>query len=486
MQTFYWFDFETFGINPAKDKPSQFAGIRTDHNFNIIGEPLNIFCKPSNDFLPHPEACLVTGITPQQAMEQGVCERDFFNTIQAEISTANTCSVGYNSIRFDDEVIRFGLYRNFYDAYSREWQNGNSRWDILDMLRMTHALRPEGIKWPINEEGKASFRLELLTKANGVEHENAHDALADVYATIAMAKLVKQKQPRLFNFLFDLRKKNRASLEINLETRKPFVHCSGMLGSNNQFTGVMMPLMAHPVNKNSIICLNLVPSIDDLHNLTPEELSLRLFTRQEDLPEGIERVAIKEVHLNKCPAIAPLGVLNETVQKRLNINLSECIDKAQIVSGFLNSFCHTLHEVYTQNKFAPISNPDYALYSGGFFSASDKKQMEHIRKLSWHDLSQSTFYFNDGRLDEMLLRYRARNAPESLSVQEIQAWNEYRAFMLLSEDSDATLNYPQLLTKLEDLQNQPDNSPIQKQILSQIKDYSSALIGELKNFSKQG
>ena len=195
MDSFYWFDFETFGVNPAKDKPSQFAGIRTDLDFNIIDEPLNIYCKPSNDFIPHPEACLITGISPQKALEKGLSEKEFFREIHLQISTPNTCTLGYNSIRFDDEVIRHGFYRNFYDAYAREWQNGNSRWDIIDLLRMTHALRPEGINWPTNDEGVVSFRLELLSKANGIEHEDAHDALSDVYATINMAKLVRQKQP---------------------------------------------------------------------------------------------------------------------------------------------------------------------------------------------------------------------------------------------------------------------------------------------------
>lgn len=207
--SFYWYDFETWGVSPKKDKPSQFAGIRTDLDLNIIGEPLVEYCQIPNDYLPHPEAALVTGITPQTTLQKGLIEPEFFKKIHQEISKPNTINVGYNNIRFDDEVIRYGLYRNFYDSYGYAWKNGNSRWDILDMVRACYALRPEGINWPTDEEGKPSFRLELLTKANGIEHGSAHDALSDVIATIELAKLIKQKQPKLFQFLLDHRHKKQ-------------------------------------------------------------------------------------------------------------------------------------------------------------------------------------------------------------------------------------------------------------------------------------
>jgi len=473
MQSFYWFDFETFGINPAKDRPSQFAGIRTDQDFNIIDEPLNIFCKPADDFLPHPEACLVTGITPQQALEQGVCERDFFRRIHLELTTPRTCAVGYNNIRFDDEVIRFGLYRNFYDAYAREWQDGNSRWDILDMLRMTHALRPDGINWPVNEQGNPSFRLELLSKANGIEHENAHDALADVYATINMAKLVKQKQPKLFEYLFGLKDKRKVMAEIDLITHKPFVHCSGMLGSEHQYCGVMLPLVAHPTNKNSVICIDLTKSFEDISLLDADEIKLRMFTRQDELPEGVSRLPIKEVHYNKCPAVAPLGVLNESAQIRLGIDLEECQQKADALIKDLSSINGKLLTVYQQRQFEPVTNPDHALYSGGFFKPADKSKMDEIRRSDWTALANSEFNFTDKRLDEMLFRYRARNSPESLNEQEKQRWKEFRNENFYQSDSGSTLLFEDLIQKLELLGQEQSNDP---KILKKVKDYAMQLV----------
>lgn len=477
MNTFFWFDFETFGANPSKDKPSQFAGIRTDFDFNIIDDPVNIYCKPSNDFIPHPEACLITGITPQTALQKGVAEKEFFREIQLQISQPNTCTLGYNSIRFDDEVIRHGFYRNFYDAYAREWQNGNSRWDIIDLLRMTHALRPEGIKWPTNEEGVVSFRLELLSQANGIEHENAHDALNDVYATINMAKLVKQKQPKLYKFLLSLRDKRLVKTEIDLIDHKPFVHCSAMLGSEHQYTGIMMPLVMHPGNKNSVICIDLTRSIDELEQLNQEQINQRIFTRQVDLPAGVQRLAIKEVHYNKCPAVAPLGVLNENCQERLQINLSECLTRAEQLKGFIKPFADKLRAVYSSKKFEQTTNPDHALYSGGFFSTADKNKMDEIRASSWQSLADSNYQFSDNRLEELLFRYRARNAVETLNPSELTRWKKLRKSLLLDGESGSTLVYEEFCCLIESLKKQPERD---QKLLVDLVSYVENIVSDFK------
>ncbi len=480
METFYWFDFETFGTHPAKDRPCQFAGIRTDRAFNIIGKPLNIFCKPANDNLPHPEACLITGITPQQAMEQGVCESEFFDVIYQQLAQPQTCNLGYNSIRFDDEVIRYGLYRNFFDVYGREWQNGNSRWDILDMLRMTHALRPEGIEWPLNEDGNPSFRLELLTKANHLSHENAHDALADVYATIAMAKLVKQQQPKLYQFLYNLRLKANVAKLINLQNHQLLVHCSGMLGPEHQYTGIMMPIMQHPSNNNSYICINLLRDFADLADLDVEAIKLRLFTRQQDLPEGIPRLAIKEIHINKSPAIAPMNVLTPKTQQRLNISIELCQQRAATLLSFIDRLKTKLQQIYSEKNFETSSNPDYGLYSGGFFSAKDKAIMSKIRTMDWSQLAKTNFSFDDNRLETLLFRYRARNCPDSLTPQQLVDWNQFRHQQLLTQESDLSINFYQLKQRIEQLQKNSDNDLT---ILQNISEYAQDLVSDLKCLS---
>ena len=305
--TFLWHDYETFGANPRRDRPAQFAAIRTDAELNEIGEPLMLYCQPATDVLPEPESCLITGITPQECAAKGVPEHEFARRINDALGEGGTIGVGYNSIRFDDEVTRFMLWRNLRDPYAREWQNGCGRWDLLDVVRTAHALRPEGIEWPVGEDGHTTFRLEKLSAANGLAHESAHDALSDVRATIALARLLRQRQPKLFDFCLSLHKKERVAQELRLPTTlqdaRPFLHVSGMFGAARGCIAVMAPLAMHPTNKNELLAWDLAADPAELADLKPEAIRERLFTPTAELPEGESRLAIKGVHLNKTPMV---------------------------------------------------------------------------------------------------------------------------------------------------------------------------------------
>ena len=308
-KSIYWYDFETFGKDPRRNRASQFAGIRTDEDLNIISEPLVFYCAPADDFLPDPMACLITGISPQKALADGVCEVEFIKRIHEEFSQPGTCVAGYNSIRFDDELTRQLLYRNFYDPYEREWKNGNSRWDIIDMARLCAATRPEGIVWPLREDGSTSFRLEQLTAENGIEHADAHDALSDVIATIEFAKLIKQKQPKLYDYVYQLRNKRAVQSEIDMVTRKPVLHVSMMYPATQGCLALVMPLCPHPTNNNGIIVYDLREDPESWASLSVEEIRKRIFTARDDMEQGVERIGLKTIHINKCPVIASPAVL---------------------------------------------------------------------------------------------------------------------------------------------------------------------------------
>ena len=365
MNTLYWHDYETFGIDPRYDRPSQFAGIRTDEDLNIIGEPLMIYCKQANDSLPHPQACLITGITPQEANEKGLTEAEFIKQIHDEFSVPNTCGVGYNSLRFDDEFTRFTLYRNFYDAYAREWQNGNSRWDIIDMARLTRALRPEGINWPDREDGKPSFRLEALTAANNIEHQGAHDALVDVYATIALAKLIKTAQPKLYDFIYQHRGKNAIAPLLNIHDRTPFIHTSRMYPSQYCGTALVVPIAKDPTNANGIIVYDLRHDPEALINEDAETLRQWLFSPSADLPEGVTRPALKTLHINKCPIVVPESTLNDAAAERLQIDREQHYQHLQQLNA-AGDLTQKINDIFKARDFDPIDDPDASLYGGGF------------------------------------------------------------------------------------------------------------------------
>jgi exodeoxyribonuclease-1 len=475
-QTFFWHDYETFGLDPRRDQATQFAGVRTDLEFNIIGEPINIFCQPADDCLPHPESCLITGITPQMAKQNGVCEAEFISMINQELAQPQTCTLGYNNIRFDDEVTRNLLYRNFYDPYAREWQNGNSRWDLIDVVRATRALRPDGIEWPNNAEGVASFRLEALTQANNIAHLDAHEALSDVYATIAIAKCIKQAQPRLYDFFFQHRIKTKALELLQLGSMKPLLHVSGKYPARKHCLAVVLPIAQHPTNTNGVIVYDLAVDPGPLLELSAEEIQQRVFTATADLPEGVERIPLKTVHINKCPILAPLSVLRKQDSERLEMDMEPSFTHLENIKA-ADDLQEKLNEVFTTTSlFAEESDPDLMLYGGGFFNHADKAIMAQIRNMAVEDLATLTPDFADPRLPEMLFRYRARNFSETINNKEKEYWHTFcRNKLLLGQDGAEGSALAKYWTLLEEMNSQP-NAPTD--LLDALAEYAREKMAE--------
>lgn len=423
--SFYWHDYETFGIDPQRDRPVQFAGVRTDADFNIVDDPLLIYCKPSPDYLPQPEACAITGITPQLALAKGLCEAEFIAHIHQQLAQPNTCTLGYNNLRFDDEVTRNCLYRNFYDPYAREWQNNNSRWDLIDVVRAARALRPEGINWPVSSDGKPSLKLELLTVANGIAHLSAHDALSDVYATIGIARLVKQAQPKLFQFLMAHRFKPQVVELLQLGSFKPLVHISGRYPSAKHNLAIVLPLSKHPTNPNGVIVYDLSVDPEPLLTLSVDEIQHRLFTASADLPEGVARIPLKTVHINRCPVLAPISVIKPDDARRLAIDLELCAAHGNRLK-VAQDLPQKLAAVFSPSlQTAGDHDPDLAIYNGGFFTDADKQKIAKVRFASPEQLATLVPSFTDQRLPEMLFRYKARNYPEILTAEEKSRWQGF-------------------------------------------------------------
>ncbi|MGM0563740.1 MAG: exodeoxyribonuclease I [Pseudomonadota bacterium] len=420
--SYYWYDLETFGTDPKTTRIAQFAGIRTDENLEPLGDPLMIYCQPGPDFLPDPEACLITGITPQLALAQGMPESEFMARIQGEFSQPGTCVLGYNNLRFDDEFVRYGLYRNFFDPYAREWQNGNSRWDLIDVVRLTRALRPEGIEWPFHDDGTPSNKLEDLTTANGLGHSRAHDALSDVEATIAVARLIRDKQPKLWAFCRDNRDKRKLAGQLKVASKDPVIHISGMYGNERASTALVVPVARHPSNKNGVIVYDLAHDPSELLTLDSESIAERVFTRTEDLGDKT-RLPLKTVHLNKCPVIAPLGTLSDEAAERLGIDVPAQLARIDPFkrAGDLEQ---RIQQAFGQQRFDPVEDPDQALYGGGFIGDADKALMQQIHEADGDTLTGLDLPFQDKRLPELLFRYRARNYPQTLSLDEQQRWAE--------------------------------------------------------------
>ena len=425
-KTFFFYDLETSGLNPRDDRVMQFAGIRTDMDLKPIGEPYNMLVKLNDDTLPSPDAIMVTQITPQQTLEEGYTEAEFAKVIANEVFTPDTIAVGYNNIRFDDEFIRHLFWRNFHDPYEWGWKDGRSRWDLLDVVRMTRALRPEGMEWPMDEKGVATNRLELIAKVNKVEHAKAHDALSDVQALIDVAKLIREKQPQIYEYLLKMRDQKEVKKLVNVDYKQLFVYVSGRYESEHNKATVVFPLTAGQNNKVIIYDLRYDPT--PFLKMDSKELAKKFYaTWEERQTEGFVKLPVKELQYNRSPAVAPISVLEqgdgwkkihldpETVNKHKEILLSE--------PGFAENI-RTLYE--NREEFKKLPDSEAQLYDG-FVPDVDKIRIEKVRNANVNELADFHPNFTDERLAPLLLHYKARNFPRSLSEDESITWEEWRA-----------------------------------------------------------
>ena len=471
MKTFFFYDLETSGFSPQNDRIMQFAGQRTDENLNRIGEPINILVRLNDDVLPSPSALMVTKISPQKTVEEGYTEAEFSKMLVEEYFTPDTVIVGYNNVRFDDVHIQHLFWRNFYPPYDWQWKDGRSRWDLLDVVRMIRALRPEGIKWPfiMNEETGEKFaanKLELLTKENGILHENAHDAMSDVDGLIDVARLLKEKQPQIFDYLFKIRSKNEVQKLVNLENPKPFVYTSGRFKVEFEKTTVAFPI-APAKNQNVIFWdFRFSPEkfIDWSENQILKNITADFETRSSD---DFEPIAAKILQYNKCPAVAPMGVLTEENQQRLKIDLAEIQKNLDILrknphfAENLRSAFERRSEVFQDKSSAEKPAPEARLFEG-FVSRSDDIKIEAVRNSTDRELADFHPDFADERLTDLLLHYKARNFPKSLSSQEKELWEEYRVENLQKM-------MPNFMKEFQEIANNQNLNSQEEYILEEIK-----------------
>jgi exodeoxyribonuclease I len=460
-ETLLWYDLETFGRNPRSSRICQFAAVRTDYDLNPVADPVSLFCRPADDFLPEPEAAMITGITPQHALEHGLCEAEFMAVVHEQLSVPGTCALGYNTLRFDDEFIRFSLYRCFHDAYEREYAGGNSRWDLLDIMRMLYALQPDSLQWPRREDGLPSFKLEHLAKANDCFEGEAHEALSDVRSLVNLARLAKNAAPDLWRYGLGLRDKNHVAAKLEAAAGHRILHISGQFSALNACTGLMLPLMPHPLIKTRTLAVELRPEALQLIDCPVEFIEHNLFTKAALLADGETRIGLKEIHHNRCPVVftpddaKALGLHPDF--RHLNIDLGQARDIHAQLHAAAEPIRRKLATVFSKTRDFDNSDPDGALY-GGFIDRADKLKFGKARA----SRGQAELVFNDARLTELYFRYKARNWPESLDAAERAQWQKHKAERL------APATVQSYLTQCDTLML---DNPQQASVLLALKDW---------------
>lgn len=471
--TFYFYDLETTGFNPRDSRIVQFAGQRTDMDLNPVGEPHNVLVKLTEDVVPDPEAVLITGITPQKTLAEGLTEAEFLQLFYEEVALPDTIFTGFNSIRFDDEFMRYLHYRNFYDPYEWQWQDGRSRWELLDMIRMTRALRPEGVKWPFGTNGKANNKLASLTSINDLAHEHIHDALSDVQASIDLTRLVRQKQPKLFDWLLSIRDKKRVAQFV--QTNDLFVYTSGKYPNEFEKTSVVAAI-AEPGDRQGALVYDLRQDPTPFAKMTAAELAAAWRLRKNE--EGT-RLPIKLMAFNRCPAIAPLNVLDEPSIERLKLDM-DAIQKHHTQLSILKDFAKRVQEAWKlleQKRQAVLllddRTVDEQLYDG-FFDNADKTEMSNLRVSEPGEIGLFTQKFKDTRLKALVPLYKARNYAKYLSGDERQAWEQYRKDRLLTGGEDGRLAH--YFKRIGELSKKPDLAGHQQYLLEELELYGQNLL----------
>jgi exodeoxyribonuclease-1 len=463
----FWHDYETFGADPRRDRPAQFAGLRTDLDLNPVESPVSLFCQPANDVLPHPDACLLTGITPQQAAREGVPEPEFAARVHEQLGAPGTCGVGWNSIRFDDEFTRQLLYRNFHDPYLREWKNGNSRWDLIDLARMAYALRPQGMEWPRREDGAPSFKLEHLARANGFEPRQAHDALSDVESLLGLARRLKAAQPRLWDWYFTLRDKRTVLGLLDPARMTPLLHVSQRYPAERGCLAVVAPIAAHPTQSNAVIVADLDPDPETWSGLAADELADRLFTARADLPEGIERAPLKLVHANRSPALAPLSALQHVDRARIGLDLDRALAHGERLRG-VAGLAERVRDLYARTACNVAEDPELALYAG-FLDDRDRPQRDAVRAAAPQALAALAAGFHDPRYRELLFRYRARHYPDTLDDTERTRWEHFRRARLTRATPLTVLTLDDYFALIAARRAAPEPGPAALSVLDQLE-----------------
>ena len=469
MKTFFWYDYETFGLSPKTQRIAQFAGIRTDENLNIIDEHM-FYCKPTYDSLPSPEACSVTGITPQICEKNGLIEKTFISIINNEFSVPDTCVVGYNSISFDDEFTRYTLFRNFLDPYAWHWQNGNSRWDILDVARFCYALKKDSsLKWHYDENNKPIFKLDKLAPANDIEHSDAHDALADVRATIGIAKIIKTTQPKLFDYALSLRDKREVSKKIELFS--PLLHTSGIYSGKLSCTRLTTALAYHPEYSDRALVFNLDQDPSLLTELETEELKTLIFSKK--LPKGVDRLQIKELAFNKSPMFVPnVYKLENKITEQLQIDIDKCMDNLSYIRDNQTQIKQKIKSIYTNDsERTPAMDVDQSLYDN-FIDKADRLICNQIQNLSSDELRDFKPQFKDKKLSKLLLNFKARNFPESLTEIEQEEWFE----IVQSRVQNGENGYLSLENFYKSLEKQKISAPSKSDIWTQLEEYAHSFL----------
>lgn len=403
---FAFYDFETTGTSPAFDQPLQFAAILTDAEFSEI-ERVNLRCRIAPHIIPSPWALAVTGVRPAQLTDPSLPTLfEFTQEIGALIERWSPAIwTGFNSIRFDEEMLRQAFYQNLQpDVFATQF-NGNTRFDVLTALYAVWHRQPDLFEWPVDADGRVRFKLDRIAPMNGFTAHNAHDALGDVEATIHIARQIAQRAPALWAEL--LANRDKAHVQSSLATFQPMALVERFGGGLPRATvGCFCGTSASNPNQAAFFDLD---AADPADLLVADDAAL--FKAVNATPK-----VIRSVTVNKSPALLSVPTPS-----------AEQLRRAEVIANapeFRTRVGQALAARFPEDPAAPTPPVEKQIY-GGFYSHADKTLLAEFQRSDWPRRQEIVATLSDPRLRQLGRRLVAFHAPELLSTEErwqYQAW----------------------------------------------------------------
>lgn len=431
---FVFYDLETTGISPEFDQPLQFAAIWTDENF-VEKDRVNIRCRLAPHILPSPQALVVTRVTPDQLTDPKLPSLFEFSQQVAEFTErwAPAIWVGYNTMKFDEEVLRQTFYQNLSPNIYATQFNGNTRFDILPAVYAAYVREPDLLVWPTDDTGRRSFKLDRLAPANGFNAHNAHDALGDVEATIHIARLISKRSPALWAELLD--NAHKARVQAKLESFRPYELVTRFGGGEpRSYVGCFCGY-SHGNSAQA--------AFFDLDAANPAEF---LNVSDETLFAAVNATPkiIRGVSTNKAPALLEHTAPNAEHLRRAGV-IAEAPDFRRRVGAAMAAR-------FVEDPDAPPKPVERQIY-WAFYSNADKQLLHEFQRETWPRRQEIVASLSDPRLRQLGRRLVAFHSPELLSAEELALFQGYLSEKWSTSDAPETewMTFEKAQAALDDL-----------------------------------
>jgi exodeoxyribonuclease-1 len=420
--SYVFYDTETTGIDTAFDQILQFAAIKTDADLNEL-DRFEIRCRLMPHIVPAPGAMKVTGVTVSQLHDTAHCTHyDMVRKIRAKmLEWSPAVILGYNSIDYDENILRQAFYKTLHPPYLTN-TNGNCRGDVLRMVRSASILEPDAIVIPVDAKGKNIFKLDKVAPANGFDHSAAHDALADVEATIHLCRLLMSKAPAVWST--GMRFSQKASVIDYVSSERVFCWCEFFGGAPHSW--LVTPIGQNPQNSGEYYVFDLQFDPDTLAALSDEKLATAL-TRS---PKPVRRLKCNAAPMlaaiEDAPAITvALALSSDELERRADVLEQNDGLRARLIAALEAG----------REPFETSPHVEKQIYDG-FWPRSDDVLMETFHTVPWEQRLAIADSFQDKRLKTLALHLIHIERPDLLNQTVCAEQDNARARRILGLDGE--------------------------------------------------